>query len=107
MLRGAVDALAAEADAIVPEVQGPERARAEWLAGQARALQLVSRRLLGESLPFDTEARLAFGVSPQRADRFLADRATEALARELPGHGTLAVAPGRVSGRLSGASGGA
>ena len=90
MLRGAVDALAAEADAIVPEVQGRERARAEWLAGQARALQLVSRRLLGESLPFDTEARLAFGVSPQRADRFLADRATEALARELPGHGTLA-----------------
>ena len=63
--------------------------RAEWLQGQARALQLAAGRLLGDSVPFDAEARLAFGLSPERADRFEADRAREALARELPGEGPL------------------
>ena len=91
LLRGAVDALARDADAAVLDVEGLERERAAWLAGQAHALQLVSGRLMGESVPFDAEARLAFGISPQRADRFRADRAHEALASELPGEGTLAV----------------
>jgi len=90
MLRVAADALTAETAAALPEVDGLERLRLEWLQGQARALQLAARRLLGESVPFDVEARLAFGVSPQRADRFQVDRAHELLERELPGKGTLA-----------------
>jgi hypothetical protein len=90
MLRAAADALAAETAAALPEVDGLERLRLEWLLGQARALQLASRRLLGESVPFDVEARLAFGASPQRADRFQVDRAHEMLERELPGEGPLA-----------------
>jgi hypothetical protein len=90
MLRGAVDALAADADAAALEAAGIDRARAEWLAGQAGALQLATRRLLGESVPFDAEARLAFAITPRRADLFLADRARETLARELPGAGSLA-----------------
>ena len=89
ILRGAVDALAGEAEAALLDVEGLNRTRAEWLAGQARALRLATQRLLGESVPFDTEARLAFGVSPQRADLFLADRARETLAQELPGEGSL------------------
>lgn len=90
LLRQAIDALAADADAAVPNVDGVDRRRAEWLAGQIGALQLASRRLLGESQPFDTEARLAFGITPERADLFRADRARETLARELPGEGALA-----------------
>lgn len=90
MLRAAVETLAADAEAAGLEVVGLDRTRAEWLAGQARALRLATQRLLGESVPFDTEARLAFGFTPQRADLFLADRARESLARELPGEGSLA-----------------
>jgi hypothetical protein len=89
MIRGAVDALAADADAAALDAAGLDRVRAEWLAGQAGALQLAARRLLGESVPFDAEARLAFGISPQRADLFLADRARETLDQELPGQGSL------------------
>jgi len=80
-----VDRLASEAETAVSAVSGSARTRAEWLHGQVRALGLATRRLLGESLPFDTEARLAFGIAPQRADRFQADRAREALDRVLLG----------------------
>lgn len=90
MLRRDVDELATDAEAAGAEVEGLARERAAWLSGQARALQLVARRLLGESLPFDTEARLALGITPERADLFRADRARETLARELPGEGVLA-----------------
>jgi hypothetical protein len=89
LLRTEADGLTADTARLVLELGGPGRARAEWLQGQARALQLVAGRLLGESVPFDTEARLAFGLSPERADRFQVDRAHEALARELPGGGPL------------------
>lgn len=89
MLRGAVEALATDAEAAALDLGGLDRTRAEWLAGQARALRLATQRLLGESVPFDTEARLAFGITPQRADLFLADRARETLAKELPGDGSL------------------
>jgi hypothetical protein len=85
----AIDGLAKEAAAAVPETSGATRTRAEWLAGQTRALRLAAERLLGESLPFDTEARLALGLTPGRPDRFRADRAVETLARTLPGHGSL------------------
>ena len=85
----AIDALAKDAAAAVPETSGEARPRAEWLAGQARALRLAAERLLGESLPFDTETRQAFGITAGRADRFQADRALEQLARLLPGDGPL------------------
>lgn len=90
MLRAAAETLAADAEAAGLDVDGLDRTRAEWLAGQSRALRLATQRLLGESVPFDTEARLAFGVSPQRADLFLADRARDTLNQLLPGQGSLA-----------------
>jgi hypothetical protein len=89
-LRLAIDAVARDAAAAVPESSGQARMRAEWLAGQTRALQLAAERLLGESLPFDTEARRAFGITPMPADRFQADRALETVAQTLPGQGSLA-----------------
>lgn len=86
----AIDALARETSTAVPDTSGEGRIRAEWLNGQVRALRLAAQRLLGESLPFDTEARLAFGITPRRADRFQVDRAHEALERDLTGSGSLA-----------------
>jgi hypothetical protein len=85
----AIDALAKDAVAALSETPDAQRARAEWLAGQTRALRLAADRLMGASLPFDTEARLAFGVTPSRPDRFQADRAVESLTRTLPGNGSL------------------
>jgi hypothetical protein len=89
LLHAEANGLTSDTARVVLEVSGPSRARAEWLQGQSRALQLAASRLLGESVPFDAEARLAFGLSPERADRFRVDRAHEALARELPGEGPL------------------
>ena len=84
-----IDGLAGEAETAVLGVSGAARTRAEWLQGQVRALRLAAQRLLGESLPFDTEARLAFGIASQRADLFEADRARETLDQVLPGTGPL------------------
>lgn len=84
------DALARELETAVPLAGGADRWRAERLQEQVRALRLAARRLLGESLPFDAEARLAFGFDRARADLFAADRAREALERTLPGSGSLA-----------------
>jgi hypothetical protein len=88
-LRLAVDALSDEVETAALVTAGPARARAEWLQGQTRALGLAAQRLMGESLPFDTEARQAFGITPRRADRFRADRAREVLEQALPGAGPL------------------
>jgi hypothetical protein len=94
--RRPVSTLHIEIDALaravaIPVVDGPadSRGRAAYLAGQSRALRLAAQRLLGESLPFDVEARLAFGLTPTRADLFQADRARETLERLLPGTGSL------------------
>lgn len=84
-----IDRLAGEAETAILGGSGSARARAEWLRGQIRALRLAAQRLLGESLPFDTEARLAFGIASQRADLFQADRARDALDQMLPGPGPL------------------
>jgi hypothetical protein len=81
----AIETLGRETEAAILETSGEARVRAEWLAGQTRALRVAAGRLLGQSLPFDTEARLAFGLSPARADLFEVDRAREALERALPG----------------------
>jgi hypothetical protein len=91
LLQREADRLAADTDRAVLDVEGLGRTRAEWLQGQARAQRLAAARLLGDSMPFDAEARLAFGLSPERADRFQVDRTHEALGRELPGNGPLQV----------------
>jgi hypothetical protein len=64
-------------------------ARVAWLEGQVQALRLAARRLLGESLSFDTEAQLAFGIPPPHADWSRADRARASLERALPGAGPI------------------
>lgn len=85
VLRGAIDGLADEVSRTRPPTSGLERTRVDGLQGQVRALQLAARRLMGESLPFDAEARMGLGIAPARADLFKVDRAREALDRELPG----------------------
>jgi hypothetical protein len=64
--------------------------RRGYLAAQLAALELSARRLLGQSAPFDDEAKQAFGRRPASATatRLAATRA--ALERELPGPGSLA-----------------
>jgi hypothetical protein len=89
-LREQADALVRDAEETSLSTTGTDRDRTVWLQGQARALRLAAVRLLGESLPFDAEARLAFGITPTRADQFQVDRAREVLERELPGAGLLA-----------------
>ena len=46
--------------------------------GQIRALQLVARRLMGESLPFAAEARLGLGIEPTRPNLVAIERALSA-----------------------------
>ena len=89
-LRGAVDRLAADLAAVLPRTAGNDRRRARHLEGQVRALQLVARRLMGESLPFAAEARLGLGIEPTRPNLVAVAQARAALDAELPGPGPLA-----------------
>lgn len=89
-LRAGTDRLAGDVAAALPRTSGPERRRAEHLDGQVRALQLAARRLLGESLPFDAEARLGLGLDPMRPNLVRIETAREALDAELPGTDPLA-----------------
>jgi hypothetical protein len=86
----AIESLVRQVEEVTFDAPPEARPRAEWLQGQIRALRLAARRLMGDSLPFDSEARLAFDLTPGRADLFVADRAREGLERLLPGSGTLA-----------------
>jgi hypothetical protein len=88
-LRGAADALVQDLDSMARRLSGAEQGRASWLAGQARALQFAARRLLGESVPFEEEARLALGITPSPADPAAVAQARAQLERELPGAGPL------------------
>ncbi len=85
-----IEALVEHVEQVTLDLPSEARPRVDWLQGQARALRLAARRLMGESIPFDSEARLAFGVTPARADLFAADRARERLEGLLTGPGTLA-----------------
>ena len=89
VLRGDVDALADEIEEVLSAVSGLDRRRVQGLRGQVHALQLAARRLMGESLPFDAEARMGLGIAPARADLFEVDRAREGLEQLLPGTGAL------------------
>ena len=89
-LRAEVDRLAADLAVVLPRTQGDDRQRAAHLEGQIRALQLVARRLMGESLPFTAEARLGLGIEPTRPNLVAIERARAALDAELPGPGPLA-----------------
>jgi hypothetical protein len=89
VLQATAEALGRDLAAIQPRVSGIDAARARWLDGQTRALQLAVRRLLGESVPFDEEARQAFGMMPGRAEPTAIARARDQLERGLPGTGPL------------------
>ncbi len=67
-----------------------ERPRVAYLRGQAEALDLAARRLLGETLRFADETRLAFGVAPQIPDLRTLDAARTALDGMLTGSGPVA-----------------
>lgn len=69
---------------------GDEKARHFHLEAQLGALVVAARRLMGESIPFDEEARLAFGLEPPRADAERAEAIRARLDEELAGHGPLA-----------------
>lgn len=97
----ALEQLVDEAETAAFETSGDTRARAEWLRGQVRALRLAARRLMGESFPFDTEARLAFDHTPARADLFATDRAREALDAALPGREPLGTRIGAFKARFA------
>lgn len=64
--------------------------RHAYLEAQADALDVAARRLLGESLPFDEEARLGLGLAPLALDTAAAHAARAALDAELPGTAPLA-----------------
>ena len=99
-IRRDLDTLAADNEQVVLAASGATRTRATHLQGQLRALSLVARRLLGESLPFDAEAALALGLGPERADFGPVVRAHDALDQELPGPGTLTERVTRFRGRF-------
>ncbi len=63
--------------------------RQAHLTAQVDALLVAARRLLGESLPFDEEARLALGLAPHRMDEDAAADVRRRLNAELPGPGSL------------------
>ncbi len=67
-----------------------EPARAEFLAGQLRAVEWRARRLAGQQVPFGHEVRACLDVAavPGEPDAYRA--AHRALAALLPGPGTLA-----------------
>lgn len=66
------------------------RARARYLLGQIRALDVAAGRLVGESLRFADEAALAFGhVAPPR-DTVALEAVRRELAERLSGSGALA-----------------
>lgn len=88
-LRASADALARDVATLRPRLSGAAAARADWLAGQAGALQFAARRLLGETVPFDEEARLVFGVTRAHAATGAIAEARARLAAELPGTGPL------------------
>lgn len=71
-----------------------ERARHHHLHAQVRALLVAGRRLMGESLAFDEEARLAFGLEPFGVDDGRFEAIRRSLDAELEG-------PGLLSERLS------
>jgi hypothetical protein len=63
--------------------------RRGYLAAQLAALELSAQRLLGQSAPFDDEAERAFGRRPATAPAARLEATRAALARELPGQGSL------------------
>ncbi|MEZ5288312.1 MAG: hypothetical protein R2712_26620 [Vicinamibacterales bacterium] len=83
--------LSADADrAWAAAADDAARERAAHLQRQLTALTLAARRLLGESPPFDEEARLGFGLDPIALEETPLRTAREALDREVPGAGSLA-----------------
>ncbi len=66
-----------------------ERARHDHLHAQVRALLVAGRRLMGESLPFDEEARLALGLEPFGNDDGRFEAIRRRLEAELEGPGVL------------------
>lgn len=87
-------AVASELDAELeqsgPQQAGVGRARHHHLHAQVRALLVAARRLMGESLPFDEEARLAFGLEPFGGDSQRFEAIRRRLDDELEGSGPLA-----------------
>jgi hypothetical protein len=71
-----------------------ERARHHHLHAQVRALLVAGRRLMGETLALDEEARLAFGLEPFGEDDGRFEAIRKSLDAELEG-------PGLLSARLS------
>jgi hypothetical protein len=63
--------------------------RRGYLAAQLAALQFSAKRLLGQSGTFDDEAEQAFGRKPSPAPATRLEAGRAALARELPGSGSL------------------
>lgn len=73
-------------EAIAAHASSP---RTEYLRGQLRALDLAAGRLLGESRTFSDEVADAYGRPMPAADRARVQAARDALARVLPGAGSL------------------
>lgn len=63
--------------------------RRGYLAAQLAALRFSAQRLLGQSGTFDHEAEKAFGHKPSPAPATRLESGRAALARELPGSGSL------------------
>jgi hypothetical protein len=72
------------------QLAGNEKARHRHLEAQTSALVVAARRLMGESIPFDEEARLAMGLEPPRVDAEKAEATRVRLDEELAGQGSLA-----------------
>ena len=89
-LATSVDQLRARLASVRPAtLDATERPRHEYLQGQLRALSLITRRLLGERTSFASEIEAAFGARMPPVDEQATNDARAALARELPGGGTL------------------
>jgi hypothetical protein len=89
-LRDSLNQLLLQAeDPRLGRLDSTETPRVGYLRGQLRALGLVARRLLGESLRVEEEVRLAFGVPLPPLDQRQIARSRAALDNELRGAGSI------------------
>lgn len=85
-LQATIDALRQDLDGLAPDARWV--ARRPYLAGQLRALYFAARRMSGEPLSIDDQARVEFGIALSRLDSARMAQIRAAVDRALPGLGS-------------------
>ncbi len=85
-LHGVVNGIRRELDRVAPPPN--DRARRDYLAAQLRALDFAARRLMGEPLSIDDQAKAEFGIELGTAEPERMAEVRAAIDRALPGPGS-------------------